>query len=158
MRTLLLALGALLGVSGCIGPEDNPTTVHDLRVLGVSLEPPELMMRPEQCLAPEPADFFVFLQEVEYRALIVDPAGQGRTLDYQLWACADVADRDCEVAEQRVLLAEGTTLEGELVLNIRPAATQLPDGTPLVQVAAAHAQFGGAFGLWLPLVLQLRAG
>lgn len=166
MRASLLALLAGLAISGCIGPEDNPSQVRDLRVLGVALDPPELMRRPEgggaACVPnledPLSSDPLVYLQEVEYRALIADPAGAGRALDYQLWACADLEDRDCQQAEQRVLLAEGTTAEGELVLRLRPATAQLPDGTPLLQLVAGETGITGAFTLWLPLVLKLTAG
>ena len=41
MKRLLLVIGALL--VSCVPPQDDPSQVIDLRVLGVQFEPPELM-------------------------------------------------------------------------------------------------------------------
>ena len=43
MRTLF-ASSLLLFAAACVAAQDNPTTVHDLRVLGMRLEPPEVLM------------------------------------------------------------------------------------------------------------------
>jgi len=38
----VLALVAVLS-SACLGPQDDPSQLHDLRVIGASFDPPELM-------------------------------------------------------------------------------------------------------------------
>lgn len=163
MRSLRLLLPFVL-LSACIGPEDNPSSVHDLRVLGVQLEPPELMYTPSSgsCLdLPgsenfNPADLLAWAVPVQYRVLIADPAGEGRAIDYKLWLCADPNDRACE--EQRILLSEGTTPPGEVVIPIQPGQEALEAGEAFFTELAANNDLGGLFGLWVPLVLELRAG
>lgn len=163
MRALRLLLPFVL-FTACIGPEDNPASVHDLRVLGVQLSPPELMYTPSagSCLdVPgtanfDPADLLAWAVPVEYRALIADPAGNGRSLDYRLWLCADPDDRACE--ETRILLSEGTTTAGEVVLPVQPGQEALEAGEAFFNELAANNDLGGLFGLWVPIVLELRAG
>ncbi|MCE9673086.1 hypothetical protein LY474_35295 [Myxococcus stipitatus] len=148
---LLVALGAV----ACVDPDDKSSNVHDLRVLGMAVERPELMA-PTCELTAEALE--VFTEEVTFRALLVDPAGGGRALDYTLWACADPEDTICEDASQRLLLAEGTTTAGELAVPIRPGATVLPDGSLLLDKVRQADPYQGYGGLRMPLVLHVRAG
>ncbi|MFP2895629.1 hypothetical protein [Corallococcus sp. 4LFB] len=67
---LLLALASF----ACVEPEDKPSNVHDLRVLGVSTEKPELIA---STCEQTPEAFDELAAEVTYRALLVDPAGEG---------------------------------------------------------------------------------
>ncbi|HXU83548.1 MAG TPA: hypothetical protein VN914_19280 [Polyangia bacterium] len=97
----LFALVALL--AGCTPDFDNETTVQDLRVLGVSAEPPEVLldggpisMQPELCptadilqaLATELAMHVPpTLPTMTLRPLVVDPQGGGRPVHYRAVAC-----------------------------------------------------------------------
>jgi hypothetical protein len=147
---LLLALVA----GACVDVEDQPSKVVDFRVLGISTEKPELLA-PTCDFTPEALD--VLASEVTYRALLVDPAGGGRPIQYTLWACADTEDRRCSDEAHRVKLAEGTTAPGELVLAIRPGAATVGDTPLLVRVQEAD-PYRGLGGIRMPLVLHAVAG
>ena len=156
----LLACLLAFAATACVGPEDNPTRVHDLRVLGVQLEPPELMA-PTCEFTPQALAFFA--APVRYTALIADPAGEGRSLHFELFACASPSDRDCS-QEDRVLVTSGdiaptlpdTWLEHSLVLS--PGLLQLPDHSPLLLRVLELDPYHGLGGIRLPLVLHLSAG
>ncbi|NMO21657.1 hypothetical protein HPC49_46885 [Pyxidicoccus fallax] len=148
---LLLALGA----SACIDIDDQPSKVHDFRVLGISTEKPELMA-PDCERTPEALE--VLTSEVRFRALLVDPAGGGRPIQYTLWACADVEDELCADEANRVKLAEGTTAEGELSLAIRPGAATVGEDIPLLLRVQEADPFKGLGGIRMPLVLHAVAG
>ncbi|MBI3181560.1 MAG: hypothetical protein HYZ28_05415 [Myxococcales bacterium] len=146
----------LLAVAAaCVGPQDNPSLVKDLRVLGISLEPPELMA---PACVEDPDVLAVFASRVTFTALIADPAGEGRTIQYELVACAHPSDRTCSRAGDRIKLRSGEATAGELKLGISPGATLLEDGTPLLQRVAEQDEYKGLGGLRLPLSLRLKAG
>ncbi len=147
---LLLALGA----AACVEPEDKPSRVHDFRVLGVATEKPEILA--PSCDLEEAEE--AASQEVIYRALLVDPAGAGRPIQYELWACADTDDQTCADEANRELLAEGTTAPGELVLPIRPGAARSADGELLLVRVQEKDVYKGLGGLRMPLVLHAVAG
>ncbi|GMU06447.1 hypothetical protein [Corallococcus caeni] len=148
---LLLALASF----ACVEPEDKPSNVHDLRVLGVSTEKPELIA---STCEQTPEAFDELAAEVTYRALLVDPAGEGRPIQYTLWACADPADRTCAKEADRALLAEGTTTAGELTLSIRPGAARVAEDKLLLERVLAEDAYQGLGGIRMPLVLRVVAG
>lgn len=177
MRAFVLSVSALVFV-GCVQPEDNPTNVHDLRVLGVRLEPPEVMMagcdaRLIAAAAAGAADggqvmlppqlLALLLQyantQITYTALIADPAGQGRPLQYRLAACANRADRDCNDEGDFVDLESGETVGGEFTTTMRPGGKILddPEATPLLFEVIDFDTFKGLGGIRLPLTLELTA-
>jgi hypothetical protein len=162
MRHLLSAALGLLLCAGCVGAEDDPSTVKDLRVLGMRMEPPELMA--EAC-AVDPSNasgleslLATLLQPVRLTALVEDPAGGGRELEYTLWACASQEDDTCE--EDRVELARGVFQAGEVLVDLRASlgAAKLPDGTFLAQKVLEKDTYKGLGGLRMPLVLWVRGG
>ena len=148
---LLLALGA----SACVDVEDQPSKVRDFRVLGVTTEKPELMA-PTCDRTPEALE--ALTEEVAYRALLVDPKGNGRPIQYTLWACADTDDERCADEANRVKLAEGTTAEGELSFGIRPGAATLAEDVPLLLRVQELDVYRGLGGIRMPLVLHAVAG
>lgn len=157
MRPSLPALLALSLCAACVGPEDTPSNVKDLRVLGIRMDPPELFA--DAC-PTGPSDIAVLgatlARPVRFTALIPDPAGDGRELDYTLWACASQSDDTCR--QERVELARGVTRGGELVINLfpGPGAAQLPDRTFLAQRVLELDTYRGLGGLRMPLVLWVR--
>ncbi|RYZ42062.1 MAG: hypothetical protein EOO71_09530 [Myxococcaceae bacterium] len=158
MKTLIHSGGLLLlamTVIACIDPEDQPSRVHDFRVLGVSTEQPELMASTCE-RTPEALD--ALAAEVTYRALLVDPAGGGRPIHYTLWACADPEDRTCANEADRALLAEGTTSEGELTFPIRPGAVRVGEDRLLLERVQEEDPYQGLGGIRMPLVLRAVAG
>lgn len=140
-------------LSGCVGSDDDPSQVHDLRVLGMSLESPELMAA--DCSGA--ASALEFAAPVIFTALIADPRGDGRQLSFELLACGSPADdRTCSIDEDRVRLAVGTTAAGELTLTLRPGLAILRDGSPLLQRVVDLDAYHGLAGIRMPLVLHLR--
>jgi hypothetical protein len=149
----LIAGLVALQCSGCVGPEDDPSHVRDLRVLGISLESPELMA-PDCTGSTAPLEF---TSPVIFTALIADPKGEGRLFSFELLACASPTDdRTCSIEDDRVRLASGMTAAGELVLNLRPGLAVLRDGTLLLQRVLEQDRYRGLGGIRMPLVLHLR--
>lgn len=177
MRALSLIL--VLGfASACVTGQDDPTTVKDLRVLGMKFEPPEVMM--VGCNAqlllgaaaaaadggmvsvpPEVGQLVLTYasRPLEFKALIADPAGNGRSLDYRLLACANRGDRECDNEGDFVELNKGTTTAGELTVRTTPGLQFLNDGlaTPLLLEVISQDTFKGLGGIRLPVVLELSA-
>ncbi|WP_224366222.1 hypothetical protein [Hyalangium versicolor] len=149
--SLLLVLGSV----ACVEPEDRPDLVHDFRVLGLSTERPELMA--SECELTD-AVIDSLKDPVTFRALLADPHGDGRAIQYTLWACADPEDETCSDTANRVQLVEGSTYENELLLTIRPGDTLAEDGTPLLRRVLEKDPYQGLGGLRMPLVLHARAG
>lgn len=158
MKALLESCGLsllLLGAAACVDVEDQPSRVFDFRVLGIATEPPELMASACE-ITPETLD--ELSSDVTYRTLLVDPKGEGRPIQYTLWACADREDRTCANASNRVLLAEGSTTAGELALSVRPGASTLAEDIPLLQRVQELDPYRGLGGLRMPLVLRAQTG
>ncbi len=157
MKALLKygGLALLLGATACVDVEDQPSRVQDFRVLGVATEPPELMASACE-ITTQTLD--ELSEEVTYRTLLVDPKGEGRPIQYTLWACADTEDRRCENTANRVLLSEGSTVAGELAINVRPGASTLAEDVPLLQRVQELDPYRGLGGLRMPLVLRVQAG
>lgn len=156
MRDLSALLGLLL-CAACVGPEDNPSKVKDLRVLAMRMEPPELLS--ETCAMDDTQALIdTLVRPVRLTALLPDPTGGGRELDYTLWACASQSDDTCR--EDRVELARGVTRGGELVMDLLPGpgAAQLRDGTFLARKVIEKDTFRGLGGVRMPLVLWVRGG
>jgi hypothetical protein len=156
MRHFLYATLGLLLCAGCVGSEDTPSNVKDLRVLALRMDPPEVFA--ETCSTDPAMLADALLRPVRLTALIPDPAGNGRDLDYTLWACADADDDTC--TKDRVELARGITKAGELTVDIfpGPGAARLPDGTFLAQKVLENDIYNGLGGVRLPLVLWVRGG
>lgn len=175
MRALVFSLFLVAASAGCISGQDDPTMVKDLRVLGMSLEPPEVMMagcdaalllglaQPTDGGLPtiEPKLLAKLIAAanlpLDFKALIGDPAGEGRTLEYHLRTCVSTGDRACNTAGEYVELSHGTTIGGELRLSVLPVAQLLPDGTPLVLSVLDRDGYKGLGGIKVPLVLELSS-
>ncbi|MGA9525941.1 MAG: hypothetical protein WBV82_31060 [Myxococcaceae bacterium] len=162
-RFLLVFAVVAIALTACTGPEDVPSNVYDLRVLGVSLDSPELLA--PQCpdfRNPEgidPSGLVAFLPPVDYRVLIVDPKGAGRTIDWELLACSTRTNRTCSDPAERTQLASGVTGDGELKLTLENLAlTRLPGDRLLLERVLELDQYKGLGGLWMPLHLHLKAG
>jgi hypothetical protein len=143
-----------IALLGCLGPEDVSSKVVDLRVLGMAVEPPEIMspVCDDSLAAGVPWAAFV-----EVKALLADPKGQGRTLSYELYACAQLTDRTCAKDADRLYLAQGTTTDDEVAVRIQPGAAVLPSGQSLLSRVLELDTFGGLGGIRLPLVLRVFA-
>jgi len=152
-----------IAAGACVQIPDDATTVHDLRVLGVAMDPPELMapvcptLNGGQITIP-PEDLATYAAQVTLRALLVDPAGEGRPISYELFACSSLSDRTCEKESETVLVTSGQTTAGVLTYSFRPGTILLPNGQPLLfQVLQNDTVFHGLGGIRVPLVLHVGA-
>lgn len=131
-RLALLALA----LTGCLGPQDDASQVHDLRVIAASFSPPEVMapscagllggglgnlggggdagfsfdagmFNPNASLLALAS----YAVPIRMQWLVLDP--EGRDIDYELRACADTSDLTC-VDAGFVSLAAGTMKPGTL--------------------------------------------
>lgn len=179
MRALRLLLPLVFLVTACAEGQDDPTSVHDLRVLGMRFEPPEVLMpgcdpRLLAAAAQLGSDGGVptvppQLQQLlaryaaaplRFTALVADPQGAGRTLTYRLTACANRSDRECDAKGDSVVLEEGTFVGGEeLSTTMAPGVRLLDDGqaTPLLLEVIAQDTYKGLGGVRLPVVLEVSA-
>lgn len=177
---LVLTVLAALSAS-CLPPQEQPTTVKDLRVIGMRFEPPELMAsRCDTLLGNAPPDagldlsLLVLALPVRLTTLIVDPKGEGRSLQYELRACSNTGDRTCSNAGDFVVLDAGSAPAGELNHSFSltsvapkdggffPDVLTLDDetdgGTPLLQSVIEQDSFRGLGGIRIPVVMDVRAG
>jgi hypothetical protein len=161
MRLIGLAFFVVIGTA-CLDPQDNPTTVKDLRVLGIAFEPPEIMAR--SCDVRSLPLIALTLPPVEARLLVIDP--QGRPIAYELSACANQGDVTCTNPGERVDLACSRSLRspgcgedlisGETRLPPIQLATAATDKGFLLPLVQAQAPYAGIGGLRVPVVLHVR--
>ena len=174
----LLAASVVAVAAGCLPPMDDPSTVKDLRVLGVRFDPPEVFIRGcnpmlfGALIAATNADAGVVLPEqlqqllaasagqaLDYTALIADPAGGGRQLRYRLLVCANPTDRRCRNEGDFLELKSGETQPGELHATLSLGALLLPDAqaTPLLLEVIDQDLYKGLGGIRVPVVLDVSA-
>jgi hypothetical protein len=161
----------------CLPPQEDPTYVKDLRVLGMSFEPPELLAPTCDALRGTGTGdggidlgLLTLAQPVQFKALISDPDGGGRPLTYRLLACSAVGDRECDNRDDFVVFDGGTTTAGvfedRFSLLTRPARDggfipdilNLPDGVPLLQSVLEQDSFRGLGGVRVPVMLEISTG
>ncbi len=176
MKTALRNASLLvLTLLACVPAQPDPTTLVDLRVLGMSFEPPEIMIpcdaRLLLGLASAGADggtitldpalqaqLAAFASKpLQFTTLIADPAGKGRQLAYDALACAKTSDRACDNPGEFVSLKTGQTSAGELAMQVTPGAQFLASGDPLLLDVVVDDTFKGLGGIRLPVVLDLQA-
>jgi hypothetical protein len=153
----------LAAAAGCVDIPDDPTTVHDLRVLGIAMDPPELMAPVCPTLSgsgisiPQ-EDLATYTGQVTLTALLVDPAGNGRPISFELFACSSLGDRTCEKEEETILVTSGQTTAGVFTFTFAPGTILLPNGKPLLaQVLENDTVYHGLGGIRVPLVLHVGA-
>jgi len=175
LRTALAVTAAAL-LAGCLGPQDNQTNVHDLRVLGMQFDPPEVMLpgcnarliggliaagASDGGIALDPRIVAVLALgasvPLDFTTLIADPNGGSRQLSYELRACISTGDRTCGNDGENVLLAQGTTAAGELKTRLTLGTVLLPDATPLLLGVINKDLYKGFGGIRVPVVLHLKA-
>lgn len=179
MRRALVAIVAAL--AACTPPLPSPTSVVDLRVIAASFEPPEVLITPcdPRLLVSlgngastnqiDPASLARLLsigqRPLTYKALVVDPKGNGRELSYRLRACANQGDRECDNTDDFVELTSGKRPAGEWTFPLDGSAPDkpllgtalLPDGQPLLLEALMQDSSKGLGGIRIPVMLEVRA-
>ena len=154
---------AAVAGGGCVNIPDDPTTVHDLRVLGVNMEPPELMapvcpsFSGGEIVIPQ-EDLATYAAPVTLHALLVDPAGE-RPAHLVRAVRLLVAGRPHLRAGER----DGPghlrpDHRGEFSFTFSPGTILLPNGRPLLlQVLENDTVYRGLGGIRVPLVLHVGA-
>ncbi|MHB1845759.1 MAG: hypothetical protein ACYCWW_13110 [Deltaproteobacteria bacterium] len=172
MRWLLLL--APLCALACTLPADNPSSVHDLRILAIAATPPELRYpvhgnaAKQQC---EPDLSGVFASgPIALSALVADPGGAGRSLDWSWTFCPPTSDERCPAGSAYVL-AQGSGPPSQIAASwdiVSEALTELSvqqscgagqscPPTPLLTTFAQNPLGLCRFGVWLQLGLEIDA-
>lgn len=106
MRTLAaLAVALAVAPGGCATFED-PTIVLDLRVIGMTAEPPEQVIELDLSKPPRPDELIAQLDPTYVCAYLADPA-ERRALWWSMTACLLDLDSRCDPARPQVFLGEG---------------------------------------------------
>jgi hypothetical protein len=129
-RALLLALAPAVLAAGC-GSFEDPAIVIDLRVLGMSADPPEQLVPYDPANPPDPST--IQLDPVEICALIAEP-GVDRPLDYVMTACPPTGDGRCDPTEPGIAVGGGTIDDPETAAAPQVACAQLDPSTDLFAV------------------------
>lgn len=154
----LLALAALTlaaAFAGCMGPQDTASKVHDLRILAVSVDPPDYVVPgPGQ---PPSIPFF------RIRAMLGDSSKTQRTLSWRISTCSRPNALRCEgfgsdagVGEY-ILVGEGQGVALDGLLEVRAELGTLEHLLalqPLIEDAVKNDPYFGFGGL--PLVLAVH--
>jgi hypothetical protein len=160
MRARLSLLAVAAALLACTGTIDTADRVHDLRMLAMRADPPEVTLpvafRPDGSvvsIGPPPA-----LPPITLTGLIADPNGGGRAVDFEFAICS-VRDSDtarCEDDSPGYRDLENGQLT-PTALGAEPSVTFTPDWTDLSGAAAAD-PYHGFGGLPVALQLTVRAG
>jgi hypothetical protein len=175
------ALIALVFAVGCTEPLPDPTGIVDLRVIAASFESPEVLISPcdprllvslggggstsELDPALVQRLLVVGQRPLTYRALVEDPAGNGRELTYRLRACANQGDRECDNTDDFAELTSGKAPAGEWTIPLDGTSPSkpllgtalLPDGQPLLLEALTQDSSRGLGGIRIPVMLEVKA-
>jgi hypothetical protein len=158
----LAALAVAALAAGCSDFQD-PTTVIDLRVLGLAADPPEIYVNPS-ALPTDPVTSNI-------SALVVDPKGGGRPISYNVLACPrDIDTVTAATGKNGVICQPNQPGETPTSLEVVPDGTTTPptDTGPVhtigfqfqVPPALLSAAFSGdspaaGQGFQLPIVIQM---
>ncbi len=122
----ILVVAAVLG--GC-GTFEDPAIVIDLRILGMTAEPPE-QVSPFDPMNP----LDVMFGPVEVCAIVADPA-EVRALAWSMVACPPVGDRRCDDLSRPLhVMGEGTLDDPETAPTPQVACATLPPGPELIAI------------------------
>ena len=166
MRRLCLIV---IACAACVGPQDDASQLRDLRVIGASMSPPEIMA--PSCAGllgavadggmPDLSSFFAFAAPVEMKWLVLDP--RQREISYTLRACTNTFDLECDDDGGYAELASGAMLPGELKHTLPLGLTTLTGslfdgGTSLIAAVVNNDTYKGLGGIRVPVVLHVTAG
>ena len=172
MRRALALLG--LAFAACTGPLDNPSSVHDLRLLALQATPPEIRypvhgnVAQQQC-NPDLGGLLA-AGPVALGALVADPAGAGRNLSWSWTFCPQTGDERCPTDPAYVIarghgppsaISTSWDLVGEALTEFnahqacQPGATCAP--TPILTAFSQNPLGLCRFGVWLQIGLQVDA-
>jgi len=155
-----LVVGSLLAVADCTPTLDSPDQVHDLRLLAMRVDPPEVIVNGDNGIPTGQ----IISPSIVMTALVADPQGMGRSVHYVFSTCAQIDESDSLVdnSTHRCLigqlgyrvLAEGDfvpAMSSELEMTFRPSSQLLGEAQGLDR-------YQGFGGLPLPVQLEVRAG
>lgn len=149
-----IACLAVLLAAGC-GDFETPSIVLDLRVLGASAEPPEVVSPVDP---DDPTN--LELEEVEVCGLIADP-GADRRLEYGLVACAPTDSKRCDELDRPFVdLGFGTADDPETATTEVSLCGTVPAGGGLLAVledSIRNDALSGFGGVEVQVELVVRA-
>ena len=148
VRHLALAFVVL---AACTTFED-PSIVHDLRILGLAASTPEQVLDVDIMNPPSPEQLAAMLEPTQVCALIADPAAT-RRLRWSMRLCLEANDLRCadvDAEHPRIALGDGELDDPERTPGAAPACATVNPTVALANliVAALRADpFGGFSGV-----------
>ncbi len=152
-RLLLLSLCAL-AASACLGDLERASNVYDLRLLGIRVDPPDLVIPDLDPKAPQIPSIPVF----EIEARVGDAFGATRPVQYRITTCPDPDRLRCEGQEGALVLGEGTVENGVARARLFDRLDQLLQFQKLLEDAIAADTYKGFGGLPLLLGVHVWSG
>jgi hypothetical protein len=167
----LVTIATFVLAGGCTPEFENPTTIIDLRLLGVRAEPPEVLIDLEAAMATgalaEP------LPTITLLPLIIDPRGGGRPVHYRVQSCVVEPNEEARGGTQRPgrlvdtlgdtpcdpavgIIAEGTALP--IAGGAVPLAVTFQPTVSLLMEAARVDPLGIELGLPITVTFTVTAG
>jgi hypothetical protein len=164
--------------TGCVPPLDNQSTVHDVRILAITADPPEITYAVQGAIPtnstptcqPDVAQL-AGPGVVAVRALVTDPNGAGRPLHYLFTVCPQTSTERCPDAGAYVI-AEGDAPAPEITVSwdlggmltqevVAQEACQISPAscvnTPLLTAFAQNPLGLCRYGVWLQVALSVTA-
>lgn len=141
-----LSIGAALLLSCGTGSVDRPSWVHDLRILAIRAEPPEVMIDP---LAP------ALPPAIQLEALVIDPAGAGRPLTWNWRACVE---GEANLGNARTGEESGCPTDASLELNATGETATFSPSLDYLLAAQRKDSFRGFGGMRILIQLDVTAG
>jgi len=129
-RALLVALAPAVLAAGC-GSFEDPAIVIDLRVLGMTADPPEQLVPYDPANPPDPST--IQLAPVQICALIAEP-DVVEPLDYVMTVCPPHGDGRCDPTEPSIAIGGGTIQDPETAATPQVACAQLDPSPTLFAV------------------------
>jgi hypothetical protein len=143
-------LGLLL-LAACSFGFETASIVLDLRVLGATAQPPELVLDLDPA-DPEAAAPELAAHPFTITVLVADP-GQTRRLGWDMIACPQTNERRCDAADPQEVVGSGTIAPPSGTSGELPSVTFSPS-VALVEASARAADLGGFGGI--PVMVQIR--
>jgi hypothetical protein len=176
VRLGAVLLSVFCAIAACTPGTEDPSLIKDLRVVSLTFDPPDVLIAgcdPRLVQAAlggqggtpniNPNDPAVqallraFSTPIDFSALVLDPAGAGRSLNYQLLACSSTGDRQCDDANEYIEISKGSVTSGEeLTVKTTLGLTQLSNQRLLLFEVVQNDRFRGLGGIRMPVVLRVQ--
>jgi hypothetical protein len=156
-----LAIAGAAALAGACGSFEDPAIVIDLRLIGMTAEPPEHVIPFDPLAPPEPAELAALLEDTEVCAVVADP-GRTRRLTWRMLVCAPTDDLRCQERDDDhpwLEVGTGTIDDPERAATAQRACATVRGGAGLLLViedAIGVDPLAGFGGVDVAAVIEVR--